>query len=216
MANPGSGPPRYTDPSERLDTAPEKQTFEVELPGGGRLEVRDEHEQVMWNSTVRRYIADYKLQKANDLVLLGAILSQILTMYRAQRDLLDPKKSAMAQALITKCTQEIRAGEKALGVDKAGREKSGQHTTADYIARLKKAGYEKGVHISGRVIEYERVCMEARWKIRLLRNGDVEDRAYHNISEKAIVKWLEGELATLEQKDREWARERGSVFVGTL
>jgi len=208
---------RITDPSDRLVNDPEPgELFEVELPGGGKLPLRDEHEVVMWNTTMRKYIADYRITKANDLVLLGAILSQILTMYRAQRDLADPKKAPNAQVLITKATQEIRAGEKALGVDKVSREKGGQHTVADYIQNLKRAAYEKGVHISERVTEYERVMMEARWKIRLLRNGDTEDRAYHGVSEKAIVDWLEGELAELEQKDKKWAREKGSIFVGRL
>lgn len=190
--------------------------FEVELPHGGKLPVRDEHEVVMWNSTMRRYIADYKLTKANDLVLLGSILSQILAMYRAQRDLADPKKAASAQVVITKAAGEVRAGEKALGVDKASREKGGQQTLADYLQNLKKAAYEKGVHISERVTEYERVMMEARWKIRLLRNGDPEDRAYHHISEKAIINWLEQELATLERKDKQWRREKGAIFTGRL
>lgn len=208
-------PPPITSPSDRMDDPPSA-SLEVELPGGGKLTLQDEHEVVMWNTTKRRYIADYKLEKANDLVLLGSILSQILAMYRAQRDLADPKKAVSAQAMITKATQEVRAGEKALGVDKASREKGGQHTVADYITRLKKAGYEKGIHISERVKEYERVCMETRWKIRLLRNGDAEDRAYHNISHEAIVDWLEGELAVLEQKDKQWAREKGAIFVGKL
>jgi hypothetical protein len=206
---------RITDPSQRMEPD-EPDVYEVELPGGGKLPVRDEHEVVMWNTTMRRYISDYNLTKANDLVLLGAILSQILSMYRAQRDLSDPKKAANAQVLITKATQEIRAGEKALGVDKVSREKGGAHTIADYVGNLKKAAYEKGIHISERVTEYERVMMEARWKIRLLRNGDVEDRAYHSISERSIIDWLESELAVLEQKDKKWAREKGAIFVGKL
>jgi hypothetical protein len=206
---------RITDPSQRMEPD-EPLVYEVELPGGGKLPVRDEHEVVMWNTTSRRYISDYNLTKANDLVLLGAILSQILSMYRAQRDLSDPKKAANAQVLITKATQEIRAGEKALGVDKVSREKGGAHTIADYVGNLKKAAYEKGIHVSERVTEYERVMMEARWKIRLLRNGDVEDRAYHSISEQSIIAWLESELAALEQKDKKWAREKGAIFVGKL
>lgn len=199
-------------PQPGLETA----AFEVDLPGGGRLELLSADEVVMWQESAKRYIADYRLSKVNDLVLLGAILTQILVLYRSQKQLVNPKEAATAQAMITKAAEEIRRGEKALGIDKATREKGGQHTVADYIARLKRAGYEKGVHISKRVIEYEKVAMEARWKIRLLRNGDAEDRAYHRLTDKSIIDWLEIELAKLEEADKKWAKEKGAVFVGKL
>lgn len=170
----------------------------------------------MWDSTHKRYIADYHLTKANDLILLGAILSQALIMYRAQVDLSDPKKAQPAQAKIQKTAEEIRSLEKALGIDKKTREAGGQHTVLDYITRAKRAAHEKGVHISDRVKAYEALAMEARWKIRLLRNGDDEDRRHHGITEKAIINWLEGELADLEEKDKKWAREKGRIFVGRL
>lgn len=190
--------------------------FEVELPGGGKMSLLSADEVVMWNEASKRYQRDYRLTKQNDLILLGALLSQVLMMYRAQRDLADPKKMAAAQATISKAADDIRKAEKALGIDKASREKGGQMTVADYITRLKRAAYEKGVHISNRVKEYERVMMEARWKIRLLRNGDTEDRQYHRISESSIIDWLEKELAKLEEADKQWAREKASVWVGKL
>lgn len=170
----------------------------------------------MWNEASKRYQADYHLSKQNDLILLGALLSQVLMMYRAQRELVDPDKMTNALATIKLASEEIRKGEKALGIDKATREKGGAQTVADYVKRLKRAGFEKGVRISERVLEYEKVMMEARWKLRLLRNGDIEDRDYHKITEASICAWLEVELAKIEEKDKIWAKERAAVFVGKL
>jgi hypothetical protein len=58
--------------------------------------------------------------------------------------------------------------------------------------------------------------MELRWKLRLLQNGDDEDRKYHNVSEKSICEWAARELAKLEEADKKWAKEKGKVFVGRL
>lgn len=170
----------------------------------------------MWNDAMRRYIADYALVKANDLILLGAILSQALIMYRAQNDLLDPKRAGPAQTRIQKAAEEIRNLEKALGIDKKTREQGGKHTTADFIATLKRAAHEKGVRISERTKQYEAFMMELRWKIRLLRNGDDEDRRHHAITRESVLRWAEEELARLEEDEKTWAKEKGKIFVGRL
>lgn len=215
--------PRVDNPEGRVPTGEGQQSlvqphgdFTVQLPGGGVLTLASADEVDMWNETKDRYIRDYRLTRTNDLILLGALLSQVLTLYRAQKDLSDEKKAGGAQAMITKAATEIRTAEKALGIDKASRERGGQHTVSDYITTVKRAAHAKGVHISERVKEYERVAMEARWKIRLLRNGDVEDRQYHRITESSIIDWLEKELSKLEEKDKEWAKEQSAIWVGKL
>lgn len=190
--------------------------FEAELPSGGTLELASADEVDVWKHTAERYIQDYGLVKQNDLVLLGAILAQAIAMYRAQRDLIDPKKAGPAQGILIKAATEIRELEKALGIDKKTREAGGQHTVSDYITRLKRAAHEKGVHIADRVKAYEAFAMELRWRLRLLENGDDEDRKYHDVSEKSICEFAARELAKIEEADKAWAKEKGKVFVGRL
>lgn len=218
-------PPRSrdADPSDRVPQpggAPssfkDRSALEVVLPAGGRLSLSSKDEVIMWEETSQRYIDDYDLKKANDLLQLGGILSQALMMYRAQKDLAHPDKAMVAQATIKLASDEIRKAEKALGVDKATREKGGQHTVADYVTKLKRAAHAKGVRISERVMAYEKVMMEAKWKIRVLRNGDKEDRDYHRVTADSIITWLEQELAVIEEQDKTWARQQGAVFVGKL
>jgi hypothetical protein len=121
-----------------------------------------------------------------------------------------------AQSTIMKASAEIRELEKALGIDKKTREAGGTFTVQNYIRTLKEAAREYGIHLSKRVQAYEDVAMEARWRLRLLRQGDAEDRAYHDISEKTICKWLEEQLGHLEEVDKEFAREKGKIFAGRL
>lgn len=192
--------------------------FDVDLPAGGRIELQDADEVAMWNQNAEKYIEDYALSKQNDLVLLGSILTQSLAMYRAQRDMVQAESDKMAQAQnrVAKATEEIRNIEKALGIDKKARESGGQHTLASYVATAKKAAHVKGVRISERVKAYEGFVMGLRWRLRLLRNGDAEDRAHHGISEEAVVVWCEEQVAALEEADKKWAHEEGAVFVGRL
>jgi hypothetical protein len=123
---------------------------------------------------------------------------------------------AAAQGMIQKAAGEIRALEQALGIDKKTREAGGAQSVGDYIGTLKKKAHAMGVHLSKRLKEYESVLMEARWKLRLLENGDPEDRAYHNLTEASFLKWLREEIARLEQVDKDFAHEQGKVFIGKI
>lgn len=190
--------------------------FKVDLPSGGSLSLNSVDEVELWNESAKRYISDYSISKQNDLILVGAILSQQLVMYRAQMDLADPKKVGGSQSMITKAAEEIRGLEKALGIDKKTREQGGAHTVADYIGTLKRAAHARGVHLSERTKKYEAFNNELRWKIRLLRNGDAEDRAYHALTEAAVIDWAAKQLGEIEESDKDWAKTKGAVFVGKL
>lgn len=232
MSDRPTGRPERTPPPE-----PTAQGFPVELPAGGRLQLQTIEEVEQWETAAKRYQEDYNLTKTNDLVLLGAILGQQLALYRAQVRLagmepefdskgvptgryrrMDVKESdaASARNTIENAAKEIRALEKALGVDKLGREAGGSHTVGSYIATLKKKAHEYGVHLSQRVVEYERVIMEARWKLRLLENGDAEDLREHDLSPEKFISWMREEVARLEEVDKRFADEKGKMFVGKI
>jgi len=214
------------------------QNFEVDLPGGGKLQLRSVDEVDLFEKQRDRYVKDYSLSKTNDLVLLGALLSQNLAMFRAQQRLngmepvtdaqgvptgqykiannVKPADMSAAQNVIIKAAEEVRAIEKALGIDKKTREAGGQHTVANYVTNLKRAAHQMGVHITARTKAYEKFVMELRWKVRLLKNGDPEDRQYHNITPTSIIDWAEQEMAKLEEIDKKFAKDKGRVFAGKL
>lgn len=213
------------------------QTFDVDLPAGGKLHLQSVDEVDLWEESAKRYVQDYQLTQQNDLLLLGAILSQQLAMYRAQqrmngmkaeldaagnptgrylREEVKVSEMSAAQTTITKASEEIRQLEKALGIDKKTREQGGAHTVASYVTTLKGAAREYGIRLSKRMQEYERVMMEARWKLRLLRNGDPEDRSYHKLTPQSFLDWLEEELRKIEDVDKQFAKDKHRVFMGQL
>lgn len=220
-----------------MSEAQTQQRYEVERPGGGKLILVTQDEVEVWDQLRDKYIRDYQLSKANDLALLGTILSQHLVIFRAEQKLngmepeLDhggvptgrythnpPKDAEIASAhkAINSASKEIRELESSLGVDKKTREAGGQHTVGDYVAKLKKAAHQMGVHISKRTLAYEAFCMEMRWKVRMLQNADQEDLRYENLSPEKVIDWARIELAKLEKIDQEFAKEKGKVFIGQL
>lgn len=96
------------------------------------------------------------------------------------------------------------------------REAGGQHTVASYVEELKRAAHQYGIHVSKRVKLYEKFVMELRWRLRLLENGDAEDRAYHGISEDKIIAWCREQLESLEDADKKFASDKGRLWVGRL
>lgn len=211
--------------------------YSVELPGGGELHLLSEDEVDRWNSLESRYQGDYELSKVNDLTTLGIILTQHINIYRAQRALsgiqdetddeglatgrtvrrvLKPAEIRGHQDTITSSSKEVRELEKALAIDKQSRERGGKDTVQDYLRALKSVGRLYGVHVLERVQAYEELAGELRWRIRLMENGDSEDRAYHDCTPEGIVKWVKEVLETLEEKDKEWAQTTGKLYVGKV
>jgi hypothetical protein len=209
----------------------------VNLPAGGALHLHSAEEVSMWETAEENYRRDYALDKANDLVLLGAILTQQLALFRAQQEVngmkpefdhenlptgkykrvaLKPTELKAAQDVVMRASKEIRELEQTLGIDKKTRDAGGKQTTADYLSELKRAAGQMGVHISKRTLAYEAFAMELRTKLRILANADDEDKQYEDVSEEKVLEWARNQLAELEQVDKDFAEEKGKVFVGRL
>jgi hypothetical protein len=217
-------------------TGSQANPLEVELPAGGKLALQTVEEVDMWDRTAAKYRGDYALSKTNDLILVGAILTQNLAMFRATQAIngMEPQlnngvptgqyvhkpvkatDAAKYQRMILEAAKEIRELEKSLGIDKKTRDAGGGDSIAGYLGSLKIAGRQLGVHITKRTKAYEEFAMEMRWRIRVLRHGDDEDRLHHGITEDSIIGFAETRLAELEQIDKDFANQKGKMFVGKL
>lgn len=211
--------------------------YEVELPAGGRMHLQTPDEVQFWEESLAKYLDEYTFAKQNDLMTLGLLLQQQVILFRLQTQIngmepqldaggvptgayrrieLDAGEVATVQKTITATSSEMRSLEKALGIDKATREQGGSHTLDSYLKTLKRAAHLRGIHIAERTIEYEKVINELRVRLRLLYNGDAEDRKYHGITPKTVLDWLNEECARLEVVDKEFNKQKGSVFIGQL
>lgn len=210
---------------------------EVEAPGGGKVLLRSEEEVSLYEEMSSAYQADYRLVRQSEKVLLGSILSQALILFRAQTemtglkatvdaggvptgdyeevDLTGAQKTAI-QRTISDATKEIREIEKSLGIDKKSRDSGGQENVSSYLTTVKRAAHRMGVHIHKRVKLYEEFAMELRWRLRLLRNGDDEDKKYHDISPEKVCIWAENILGEIEEFDKLFAKSQAKLFGGKL
>jgi hypothetical protein len=195
--------------------------FEVDLPAGGvPIPLRDAQEVDLWTTALERYIEDYHLQKTNDLMQLGVLLQFQVAAYRAQRDMNPrPKHDAQvmaAMAALMKASEQVQKIEKLLGIDKASREAGGQHTVANYIATLKRAAHERGIHIMERVTEMESLFNDLSWRLRVLENADAEDRSYHDLTPEKICTWARERILAIQDKDKQFAQNVGKLYTGKL
>ena len=214
-----------------------EQTYTVEAPGGGTLMLLSAEEVSLYEEMAESYKKDYALTRQSELVLLGALLSQVLELHRAQQQIagliaerdangvatgeyeykpLKPSDRADVQKIITAASKEIRELEKQLGIDKKTRDAGNRESVADYMTMLKRAGHRMGVHIFERVKKYEAFNNELKWRLRLLKNGDPEDKKYQGISAEKICDWARGELQEIEAFDKEFAKEQARLFGGKL
>lgn len=213
------------------------QNFEVELPAGGKMYLQSAEEVDLWDKTKERYVEDYHLTNINDLHLLGAILQQQVLLFRSQRLMngmepeldankvptgryiqheLDTDEMATAQKMMNTATGQITSLEKTLGLTKEQREAGGVVSVPNYLRTLKRAAHERGIHISRRIIAYEEFVQELSWRLRVLANADVEDRAYHDITPEKTCDWAREKIKELEDVDKRYARERGALYTGKL
>lgn len=206
------------------------------MPGTGqRMRLKSADEVRMFNDSKDKYIEDYQLTKLNDLVLLGALLFQQVQMARAQAGLsglreqldnsgigtgnwveMEPDEISAAAAMLQKATDQIKSLEKALGIDKVTRESGGAYNLADYLRTLKSAAHERGVHISKRVLLMEEFFNELAWRVRALKEWDVEDRAHHNLTPETFIDFCEEWVKQIKEADMKFATDKGKLFVGKL
>lgn len=213
------------------------QTFEVALPAGGKLYLQSAEEVDLWNQTHERYAEDYGLTNFNDLHTLGAILQQQVMLYRSQFLIngMEPeldssgvptgryvqsKRSAedmhSAQKMMNSATDEIRKLEKSLGLLKEQRESGGAMSLQNYVRMLKRAAHERGIHITRRLTAYEAFVNDLSTRLRILANADPEDQAYHDITPEKICGWAREQMLELQSIDKEFAAEKGALYVGKL
>lgn len=212
--------------------------YEVILPAGGKIVLKTPDEVEMVKQLADRYKKDFQLTKLNDLMHLNVILQHSITMYRAQTVLngmeaekdedgrptgryveveLSSTEQKQAQERLVKASEQISKIEQQLGIDKKTRESAkGQGGLNDYVSELKLAGHEYGVHIVKRIKMMEGLVNELSWRIRILRNGDAEDRAHHGITPDTIIELAEKGIAKIQEQDREYANEVGKLYLGKL
>lgn len=210
--------------------------FEVEMPAGeGLMYLHSSEEVAIWERLLKSYRDEHQITMASDLVIVGTLLTQQIRLYRGQQlsmgrqvrfdeehkptgeyEFVGAEESRRGDSMVDQASKEISRIEDALGISKKAREAGGANTIAEYISNGKRFAHEYGIHIVERVIYLEGFAMKLKTMIRMLDNLDEEDRAYHGISPENILEFCRRATAYMEEKDMEWAKDKGILFRGSM
>jgi hypothetical protein len=213
------------------------ETFEVELLAGGKLALLSADEVDRWTTLSESYREDFGIVKTTDLAQVDIILQMHIDVFRAQRaksglevefdedehptgaytkvDVGAGERDRLNKEILGG-SKEIRALESALGIDKKTRDAAGGKDNADYLVTLKSVAADYGVHVVARTKAIEQFIMDLRWRLRLNRVGDDEDKRYHDCTDQGILRWANRQVDALEEKDKEWAREKGKLWMAKV
>lgn len=216
---------------------PPQVTFEFELPSGGVLHLQTAEEVDLMQTSHDRLEAEYAFEKLNDKMAFSSLLTQQLIAVRSQQKIsgmvpefdgsgkplgtykyvkLKAAEEQAAHKALSNATEQIQAIEKQLGIDKKTRDAGNTESVQSYMVRVKRAAMAFGIHINERVRAYEAFCMELRKLLRMLENLDAEDRQHHAITKDNVLKFAREGLDTLEQVDRDFAKQKGHLWRGKL
>lgn len=213
------------------------QNFEVELPGGGKLNLQTLEEVEAFEDSRDQYLSDYKLTNQSDRLAVNAMLILHMEAFRAAQRLngmeaevdangiptgrykkveVKGQDRAAALSILIKTRESIADTEKSLGIDKRTRDQGGQFDVSTYIGGAKQGAREYGVHLSKRYIAYVGFVMALRTQLRMLRQLDAEDLAEMRLSADSLLEWEWNELMALEAVDQKFAHEKGRLIAGLV
>lgn len=219
------------------DTGKSMVVYHEKLPHGGTITLQNPEEVAYFRDLKKSYEDDYAslLLKPNDRNRLSQLINFELLAHRyTQRmmgavnvydsdgnitaiEKIDPVEMANISQMLPKVQDEIRRLETALKIDKRTREGSGEGDIRNYMEMLKKAAINYKVHLSKRYTSYDEFVNELRWRIRVFKNADAEDRAYHGLeTESKVLDWIEQQLLDLEAVDKEFANNKQALWVGRI
>jgi hypothetical protein len=211
--------------------------YHEKLPNGGTITLQNPEEVAYFRSLSSAYGEDYAslLSKPNDRNRLSQLISFELiahrytqrmmgtvNMYDGNQNIIgiekvDPVEMNIISQNLPKVQEEIRKLESSLKIDKRTREGSGEGDIRNYMENLKKAAINYKVHLSKRYIAFDEFVNELRWRMRVVCNADLEDRAYHNLdTPEKLFDWINQQLNELEEVDKDFAKNKQSLWVGKI
>jgi len=213
-----------------------RKIYTVDQPDGGQVHLQTPSEVSYYEKLRDQYQGEYEVEAPNDLARLSQLLTLELTIYRKQQRMLGAvvyyddqgnmagweEVSSAEQAQIAdslpKLQAEVRNLEKALKLDRSTREGTGEGEIRRYMETLKGAANDYKIHLSERYTKFDEFVSELRWRLRVLRLPEEmeDDKKYHNISQETVIEFCEQQLRELEELDKEFAKNKQSLWVGQI
>ena len=166
-------------------------------PAGGRFTVLTVAEEKNFNELCSRYISDNHFQNVSDLQDLERIIHMEVIHLRYS-NWLSTESDYFGEAINVKDTAsllkefsgELRQLKKAIGIDRASRQKDQGESLADYIEGLKERAAEFGVHRENQLTTALTLFNELAGLVTLHDNTLPDERKKLRCTEGDIMRWV--------------------------
>lgn len=195
----------------------------VTTPSGSALNLLTEMEKEYYESSSEKYQKDNIILNMSDLQELERILLMETLVYRwgqwiaEEKDYFgDPVNVMELQKNIKEYSGEIRLVKKALGIDKATREKEHGETVSDYIHNLKLRAQEFGIHRNNQAVKAITLWQELVAVVQFHMGCNPDERNEFHANESDVIKWIVDHIPVFEEIDDEFRKTSQTYWVRDL
>jgi hypothetical protein len=195
----------------------------VITPSGAEMKLLTEAEKANYEQVSKRYTSDNIFTNISDLQELDRILTMETLCYRWSQWLLeekdyygDPVNVADLKKNIEDYSKEVRLVKKALGIDKATREKDHGETVADYINSLRLRAKEFGIVRNEQAVKAITLWQELIGIVTFHLNCSPDERDEFKAHEKDVIAWINSKMDEFNEIDAKFRETSQKYWVREL
>lgn len=195
----------------------------VVSPAGAEIKVLTEGEKQYYQQISDRYQADNIFSNVSDLQELDRVLLMELMVYRWSQWLLEerdyfnePVNVADLQKNIQDYSKELRLVKKALGLDKATRDKDHGETVADYIMNLRARAKEFGVVRNEQAVKAITLWKELQGVMTLHKNCTPDEQAEFHCTAAEVIEWIDSKFDEFDEIDAKFRETSQKYWIQTV
>lgn len=195
----------------------------VTCPSGATIKVLSDGEKEYYEQIAQRYQADNIFQNITDYQELDRLLIMELMVYRWSQWLSEERDYAgelvnvdEIRKNIIENSKEIRLVKKALGLDKATRDKESAESVGEFIHQLKLRAKEFGIMRNEQAVSAITMWKELIGIITFYHNSTPDERKEFNRTSDDIMQWILDQNEQFEKIDEEFRAGSQTYWVREL
>lgn len=194
--------------------------YPVVTPSGGDLSLLTSEEADWYCDRRDQYMAQNKFTNQSDLadldrvLLMETMINRWSTWMSRGFDYMQARvDERQIQKSISDYSKELRQVKKALGIDKATRDKDKQDSVGDYIETLLRRAREFGVHRNQQYEKAVTLIYEVKAMVRMYDKCDEEERNELDLSPESIMEWIRTNMVEEWDEIDEAFRENQKAWI---
>lgn len=210
----------YNDFSEFDELVEGGGVIKVVGPSGAVYDVIHESERDYWETTVTKYLSDYKFTNSSDLQDLDRVVSTELLLYRYQQwtqlekdyfgesiDVVETNRAYKEKSA------ELRQIKKSLGIEKVAREKDQGDSVAAYIENLRRRAHEFGIMRNEQAVKAITLWQELIALLTFHDKCTKEERKEQHIEIEDLIEWIRQVIPEFEEIDTEFKKTTQKLWI---